>query len=91
VPLAKNSGARIRRFQCGLLVAKDAVVGLAKRGQGKRVGRGAVEDEEHLAIRLEHVAHQVAGFCRPGVVAVADFVALVASAMAANASGQIPA
>ena len=59
------------------LVAEDAVVRLAERGQRKRIGRGAVEDEEHLAVGLEYVADQVGGLSGPGVVAIADFVALV--------------
>ena len=75
-------GEELRRAALGglhvrQLVAEDAVIGLAERGQRKRVGRGAVEDEEHLAVGLEHVADQVGRLGRPGVVAIADFVALV--------------
>ena len=75
-------GEELRRAALGgldvrLLVAEDAVVRLAERGQRKRIGRRAVEDEEHLAVGLEHVADQVGRLGRPGVVAIADFVALV--------------
>ena len=75
-------GEELRRAALGgldvrLLVAQNAVIRLAQRGQRKRVGRGAVEDEEHLAVGLEYIANEVGRLLRPGVVAVADFVALV--------------
>ncbi len=42
-----------------VLVADDAVVGLAARGERERVGRGAVEDEEDLgAVVLEKLANR---------------------------------
>ena len=49
----------------------DGMVGPAQLRQRQRVGRRAVEDEKHLAIRLEQLAYAVAGLRGPGIVAVA--------------------
>ena len=76
----------------GGLVAEDGVVALAQRGERQRVGRGAVEDEEDLAVGLEELAQQVGGPGGPGVVAVGGRVAgALAACMASRASGQMPA
>jgi hypothetical protein len=40
----------------GVLVADDAVVGIAERRQAERVGGSPVEDEEDLAVDLEQLA-----------------------------------
>jgi len=60
-------------------MADDAVVGLAERRERQRVGGGAVEDEEHLAVDFKEVAEQVGSLGGPGVVAVAGRVAVVGS------------
>ncbi len=52
-------GAAFIGFDVGQFVTDDAVIALAERGQGQRVGRRAVEDEKHLAIRLEQFAQRV--------------------------------
>jgi hypothetical protein len=52
-----------------------AVIGLAERGQRQRVGGGAVEDEEHLAIGLEQPPEAVGRGLRPGIGAVGGGVA----------------
>src|SRR6185295_3954795 len=59
------------------LVTKNAVIGLAGRGERERVGSGAVEDEEDLTMRLEDLADQVGGAGGPGIVAVTDRMALI--------------
>ena len=50
--------------------ADDAVVGLAERGQRQRIGRGAVEDEEHLARAFELHAKGIRRPRRPLVLAI---------------------
>ena len=54
----------------GHAVAEDAVVALCGMGERERVRRGAVEDEEHLARRLEDLADRVRRPAGPLVVAV---------------------
>ena len=49
----------------------DRMIGLAELRQGERVGRRAVEDEEHLRVGLEQLAQARARLLRPRVVAVA--------------------
>ena len=75
-------GEELRRaalggFDVRVFVAQDAVIRLAERGEREGIGRRAVEDEEHLAVGLEHIADQVGRLGRPGVVAIAGLVALV--------------
>ena len=53
------------------------MVRLAQGGERQRVGGGAVEGEEHLAVGLEGLAQEVGGLGRPAVVAVAGLVAAV--------------
>ena len=54
----------------GHAVAEDAVVALGGMGESERVRGGAVEDEEHLARRLEDLADRVRRASGPLVVAV---------------------
>ena len=46
------------------------MIRLAERRQRQRIGRGAVEDEVHLAVRLKQVAKGIGGFGRPRIVAI---------------------
>jgi hypothetical protein len=54
---------------CGL-VAENPLIAAAQGGECERIGGGAVEDEKHLALSLEHGLHLRAGLGGPGVVAV---------------------
>jgi hypothetical protein len=57
--------------------ADHAVIGLAQRGQRQRIGRRAVEHEEHLAIAGEQGAEGIGGAARPCVVAIGDRGAVI--------------
>jgi hypothetical protein len=57
-------------------VSNHGVIGPADLRQRQGIGRRTVEDEEHLAVRLEQLADARAGLLRPGVVAVAGDMAL---------------
>ena len=57
-------------------VRDHGVIGPADLRQRQGVGRRAVEDEEHVAVRLEQLADTRARLLRPGVVAVAGHAAL---------------
>ena len=75
-------GEKLRRaafigLDVRVVVADDAVIALAERGEGEGVGGGAVEDEEDVAVGLEHTAEQVAGAHGPFVVAVGREAAAV--------------
>ncbi len=52
----------------------DGVPGTADLGQRERIGGGAVEDEEDLALALEELGDALLRFMRPGIVAVGDAV-----------------
>ena len=53
------------------------MVRLAKRSQRKRIGRGAVEDEEDLAVGLKEFAEFVRCFGRPRVVSVCRYMPVI--------------
>ena len=53
------------RLDMRMLVADDAVKRPAELREREAVRGRAVEDEEHLAIRLENLAHQIAHALRP--------------------------
>jgi len=53
------------------------VKGLAERSQSQRVGGGAIEDEEDIAISIEELAKSVGGQRGPGIFAVGGGTALV--------------
>src|ERR1700722_5389898 len=62
----------------GGLVADDALVTARQRRQRQRIGRGTVEDEEHLgSIVLEQRTNQRAGALGPGILTVTGRVANV--------------
>ena len=57
--------------------ADHAVIGLAQRGQRQRIGRGAVEGEEHLGIGFrKQLPERIRGALRPGIVAIGGRVAI---------------
>src|ERR1035441_3533976 len=60
-----------------LVTADYPVVGLAKRGQSKRIGGGAVEDKVDIAFAFEEFAKCIRGSRRPGIVSIRRCVALV--------------
>ena len=57
--------------------ADHAVIGLAERRQRQRIGRGAVEGEEHLAIGGEQGAEGVRGALGPVIVAISGSMAAI--------------
>src|SRR5437660_4613130 len=57
------------------LMAEDAVIGLAQRGERKGIGSRAIEDEKDLAFRFKYVTDQIRRFGSPGVIAIAAHVA----------------
>ena len=56
------------------LVANHGVIRLRQRCQCQRIRRGAVEDEEYVAVRIEQLSDAIAHPLRPGVVAVCNLV-----------------
>ena len=70
-----TAGEKFRRaafvgLDVRLLVTNHAVKRLAKLGQGKGVGRGAVEDQIGLAISLEEVSNRFAQTPHPFIVTI---------------------
>ena len=61
----------------GMPVADNPVLRPANSGQGQRIGRGAGEDEVHVAVRLEQFTDEIGGFCSPFILAVCGGKALV--------------
>ena len=83
---AQELGAVGEKFRCaafvvddmGMLVADDAVIRLAARGEREGIGGRAVEDEENLRrIGFEKAAQDISGPFRPGIVAVGGGVIAV--------------
>ena len=74
-----------------VLVAERASKGVADAASAERVGRGAVEDKENLAVRFENLAHQPRRFRGPGIGPVARRMADICFRHRADTSGQIPA
>ncbi|MCY1179916.1 hypothetical protein D9M73_203350 [compost metagenome] len=78
-------GAVGEEFRCAAFVGFDvggfradhAVVTLAQRRQGQRVGGGAVEGEEHFAVGFEQFAKVLRGARGPLVITVGAVVTLI--------------
>src|SRR5262245_33773899 len=66
-----------RNFYVRDLVAKNAVVRLAERRERQRIGRCAVEYQEHFTLRFEDVADETGRLRGPRVVAITDFMSSV--------------
>ncbi len=66
----KFGGAALIGLDVRIVVADDAVVALAEGGEGEGIGGGPVENEEYLAVGLEHHAQQVARPHGPFIVAI---------------------
>jgi hypothetical protein len=62
--------AALVRLHMRLVRADDAVIRLAQRRQRQRIGRGAIEDEVHLALRFKQAPEGISGFGRPRIVAI---------------------
>ena len=61
----------------GRLTADNRVVRLAERSQRQRIGRGAIEGKENLAVSLKHFPKSIGCSRGPGVVSVARDVAMI--------------
>jgi len=75
----KIRGAALIGLDVRIVVADDAVVALAEGGEGEGIGAGPVENEEYLAVGLEHHAQQVARPHGPFIVAIRRQAAAMAS------------
>ena len=60
-----------------LVTADDTVIGLAERGQGKRVSRRTVEDKVDFALGFKQSAEQVSGLGGPGIISIRGGMSLI--------------